>query len=219
MLEEKRLLLKTGTIVDATIIAAPPSTRKAEQACDPEMDQTRKDKEWYFGMKAHIGTDRRSIVHSLVNTPANTPDISQLPELLHGQEKERFGDNAYWSEFHRQCAKQAGIRYRVNSRRMRSKLLSDHQKAINRLHSQDRARGEHTFHVVKRQWESARCVIGVWPRIDPLVHRFYAGESVSAAATLAATGGGTPPVNGMSPEQPRNLAKNQLSKAAFYPFR
>lgn len=152
LLEEKRLLLKSGTIVDATIIAAPPSTKNAEQARDPEMHQTRKGKEWHFGMKAHVGTDRRGIVHSLVTTPANAPDISQLPELLHGQEKELFGDQAYWSEFHRQCAREAGVRYRVNRRGTRSKPLSDHQKAINRLRSQARARGEHAFHVVKRLW-------------------------------------------------------------------
>jgi IS5 family transposase len=152
LLEEKRLLLKSGTIVDATIIAAPTSTKNAEKARDPEMHQTRKGKEWHFGMKAHVGTDTRGIVHSLVTTPANAPDISQLPQLLHGEEKVLFGDQAYWSEFHRECAKQAGVRYRVNRRGTSQKPLTEHQKAINRSRSKARARGEHAFHVVKRLW-------------------------------------------------------------------
>jgi len=152
LLEEKRLLLKSGTIVDATVIAAPPSTKNAEKARDPEMRQTRKGKEWHFGMKAHVGTDKRGIVHTLVTTPANAADINQLPQLLHGNEKELYGDQAYWSEFHRQCAKEAGVRYRVNRRGTRTTPLSGHQKAINRLRSKARAMGEHAFHVVKRLW-------------------------------------------------------------------
>jgi transposase, IS5 family len=152
LLEEKRLLLKSGTIVDATIIAAPPSTKNAEKTRDPDMRQTRKGKEWHFGMKAHVGTDKHGIVHSLVTTPANAADINQLPQLLHGEEKELFGDQAYWSEFHRDCAKQAGVRYRVNRRGTSQKPLTEHQKAVNRSRSRARARGEHAFHVVKRLW-------------------------------------------------------------------
>lgn len=152
LLEEKRLLLKSGTIVDATIIAAPPSTKNAEKARDPEMHQARKGREWHFGMKAHVGTDPRGIVHSLVTTAANAADITQLPRLLHGAEKEVLGDQAYWSEFHRECARQAGIRYRMNRRGTKSRPLSEHQKAINRIRSRTRARGEHAFNVVKRLW-------------------------------------------------------------------
>ncbi len=152
LLEDKRLLLKSGTIVDATIIAAPPSTKNAEKARDPEMHQTRKGKDWHFGMKAHVGTDRRGIVHSLVTTPANEADINQLPQLLHGEERALFGDQAYWSELHRQCAREAGVRYRVNRRGTRSQPLTDHQKAINRARSRARARCEHAFQVVKHLW-------------------------------------------------------------------
>jgi len=152
LLEEKRLLLKSGTIVDATIIAAPPSTKNAEKARDPEMHQTRKGKDWHFGMKAHIGTDKGGIVHSLSTTAANVADISELPKLLHGQERELFGDQAYWNEFHRQCAKASGIRYRVNRRGTSSKPLTEYQRFINRCRSSARARGEHAFHVVKRLW-------------------------------------------------------------------
>jgi transposase, IS5 family len=152
LLEEKRLLLKSGTIVDATIIAAPPSTKNAEKARDPEMHQTRKGKDWHFGMKAHVGTDKHGIVHSLSTTAANVADIAELPKLLHGQEREIFGDQAYWNEFHRQCAKASGIRYRVNRRGTSSKPLSEYQRFINRCRSSARARGEHAFHVVKRLW-------------------------------------------------------------------
>jgi IS5 family transposase len=152
LLEERRLLLKSGTIVDATIIAAPPSTKNAEKARDPEMHQTRKGQQWHFGMKAHVGTDKHGIVHSLTTTAANAADISQLPQLLHGEEKEVLGDQAYWSEFHRQCAKAAGVRYRINRRGTQSRPLTEYQKAINRIRSRVRARGEHAFHVVKRLW-------------------------------------------------------------------
>jgi IS5 family transposase len=152
LLEQKRLLLKSGTIVDATIIEAPPSTKNAEQARDPEMHQTKKGKDWHFGMKAHVGTDRRGIVHTLVTTAANVSDFSQLPKLLHGAERELFGDQAYWSELHRQAALERGVRYRVNRRPNPGHPLTPGQKRLNRLRSGIRARGEHAFHVVKRLW-------------------------------------------------------------------
>src|SRR5436190_3231170 len=96
LLEERKLLLKEGTIVDATILATPSLTKNARQERDPEMHQTRKGKQWYFGMKAHIGVDAKSgLVHSLSGTAANVSDISQSPVLLHGEEKEAYGDAAY----------------------------------------------------------------------------------------------------------------------------
>jgi transposase, IS5 family len=91
LLEERGLFLRSGTIVDATIIAAPASTKNADQARDPEMKQTRKGKNWHFGMKLHVGTDKRGIVHTVRATDAAVADISQLSELLHGQEREVFG--------------------------------------------------------------------------------------------------------------------------------
>jgi IS5 family transposase len=152
LLEEKKLLLKSGTIVDATIIAAPPSTKNAAQARDPEMKQTRKGKQWYFGMKVHVGTDRRGLVHSVVTGPASEGDITRLDELLHGQEREVFGDQAYWSEDHRQHCGHAGIAYRVNRRAKPGRVLTEQEKKINRARSRHRARGEHAFHVVKNLW-------------------------------------------------------------------
>src|SRR6201988_3526350 len=87
LLAERRLLLRSGTIVDATIIAAPSSTKNASASRDTEMKQTRKGRNWHFGMKLHIGTDRRGIVHSLVATHAAAADLQQLPDLLHGEER------------------------------------------------------------------------------------------------------------------------------------
>ena len=152
LLEQKRLLLKSGTIVDATIIEAPPSTKNEEGARDPEMHQAKKGKDWHFGMKAHVGTDRRGTVHSLTTTAANVSDISQMGHLLHGAEREVFGDQAYWSESHRQGAAKRGIRYRINRRPNRGRPLSRFERRVNRLRSATRARGEHAFHVVKRLW-------------------------------------------------------------------
>ena len=152
LLEERQLLLKAGTIVDATIIEAPPSTKNATQARDPEMHQTKKGKTWHFGMKAHVGTDLQGIVHSLTTTAAHVADITQLPQLLHGAERVLHGDQAYWSAFHQQCAEAHGVHYRVNRRGTHHRPLSAGHRAENRRRSQARARGEHAFHVVKRLW-------------------------------------------------------------------
>lgn len=156
LLEHKGLLLKSGTIVDATIIAAPPSTKNETRTRDPEMKQTRKGKQWHFGMKVHVGTDRHGLVHSLATGHAGEADITRLDELLHGQENELFGDRAYWAEDHRQHCRHAGIRYRVNRRAKPNTELTEWQKQINRARSRIRARGEHAFHVVKRLWGFAK---------------------------------------------------------------
>lgn len=152
LLEERQLLVKAGTIVDATIIEAPPSTKNADKARDPEMHQTRKGSTWHFGMKAHVGTDLQGIVHRLTTTAAHVADITQLPHLLHGEERVLHGDQAYWSEFHRECAAAHDVRYRVNRRGTHQRPLTPAQRRTNRRRSQARARGEHAFHVVKRLW-------------------------------------------------------------------
>ena len=152
LLTEKRLLVKAGTIVDATIISAPSSTKNAAQARDPEMHQTRKGQQWYFGMKLHIGADPQGLVHRLTTTDAAAADITQLPALLHGAERDLYGDRAYWSEEHRLHWRASGGRYRVNRRGTTKHPLTPRQRAVNRRRSQVRARGEHAFHVVKRLW-------------------------------------------------------------------
>jgi IS5 family transposase len=153
LLEEKQLFLRSGTIVDATIISAPSSTKNAAKKRDPEMKQTRKGKNWYFGMKLHIGADKRGLVHTVTATNAAGADIRQLPALLHGDEREVFGDQAYWKEADRVAFEECGVRYRMN-RRPRSKHhpLSERWKKINRARSRTRARGEHPFRVIKTLW-------------------------------------------------------------------
>ena len=152
LLEAQGLLMKTGTIVDATIINAPSSTKNATGTRDPEMKQTRKGKMWYFGMKVHVGTDRRGIVHTLTTTDAAQADITQLPHLLHGEETVLYGDRAYWSERDRQACEAVGLRYRVNRRGTEHHPVSEYWRQINRARSRVRARGEHAFHVVKQLW-------------------------------------------------------------------
>jgi transposase, IS5 family len=151
LLAERRLLLRAGTIVDATIIAAPSSTKNASATRDPEMKQTRKGKNWHFGMKLHVGADKRGIVHTVTATDARVADITQLAELLHGQEREVFGDQAYWKEADRQAFAARGVRYRIN-RRPNRRPLSERWRMINRVRSRTRACGEHAFRVVKQLW-------------------------------------------------------------------
>lgn len=152
LLDEKRLLLKAGTIVDATIIAAPSSTKNATATRDPEMRQTRKGNQWYFGMKVHTGTDTRGLVHHLTVTHAAVADLTEMPKLLHGTESVLYGDQAYWKQDHREQWQAEGGQYRVNRRGTTKHPLTTHQKAINRSRSRTRARGEHPYHVVKRLW-------------------------------------------------------------------
>jgi transposase, IS5 family len=152
LLEEKRLLLRSGTIVDATIIEAPPSTKNEQKARDPEMRQGKKGGGWHFGMKAHIGTDVHGRVHSLATTHAGAADISQMSKLLHGDERAVYGDQAYWSADHRKAAEARGIRYRINRRPGGHDPLTAYQRSINRSRSRTRARGEHAFHVIKCLW-------------------------------------------------------------------
>jgi len=153
LLAEHRLTLRAGTIVDATIIAAPSSTKNATGTRDPEMKQTRKGKNWHFGMKLHIGTDRRGIVHSVTATHAAESDIKQLPHLLHGEESTLYGDQAYWKEADRQAFEEQGVRYRVNRRAPGgNKNLSERWRKINRARSRTRARCEHPFRVIKQLW-------------------------------------------------------------------
>lgn len=153
LLESKRLFLYSGTIVDATIVAAPSSTKNKAKARDPEMKQTKKGKNWHFGMKFHVGTDRRGTVHSLTATHAAVSDLEELPKLLHGEERVLYGDQAYWKQADREAFEARGVRYRVNRRGPRgNKSLTEHEKAINRSRSRTRARGEHAFRIVKQLW-------------------------------------------------------------------
>jgi len=152
-LTEKGLLLREGTIVDATIINAPSSTKNREKARDKEMHQTRKGNQWYFGMKAHVGTDTgKGLAHSVVVTDASVHDSKVMDKLLHGEEQAVYGDKAYSSEVKKQEYEARGVRWRVNRKGCRNHQLTQEDVEYNHRQSQIRARGEHAFLVVKHLW-------------------------------------------------------------------
>ncbi|MCD0420830.1 IS5 family transposase [Rubrivivax sp. JA1024] len=157
LLQHKGLMLRTGTVVDATLIAAPSSTKNAEGERDPEMKQTRKGNNWYFGMKAHIGVDAASgLVHTVVATPANVNDLNVAGQLLHGEERNAFGDAGYQGVHKRPEAR--GPTWNVALRPGLRRLLDarDPQDAITerieQLKASVRAKVEHPFRVLKRQF-------------------------------------------------------------------
>ena len=157
LLAEHGLFVGKGTIVDATIIHAPSSTKNAKQERDPEMHQTRKGKQWYFGMKMHTGTDAESgLVHTIEATAAHVHDANMLPQLLHGAEEELYGDSAYHSKELKELAEHAGLQFNVNQRGFKHRPLTQRQKARNRRLSKIRAVVEHPFLVVKRLWGHAK---------------------------------------------------------------
>jgi transposase, IS5 family len=149
-LQSRGVWITTGTIVDATIIHAPSSTKNREQQRDPEMHQTRKGKQWYFGMKAHVGVDSKTkLIHTALVTPAHVADATVLPELLHGEETRVWGDQAYrgQTEVIRECAPQAQD---CTHRRYRFKYYTDEvEREKNRVKSTVRSKVEHVFGVMK----------------------------------------------------------------------
>ncbi len=157
LLREKGLMLKAGTLVDATLIAAPSSTKNADGERDPEMHQTKKGNNYYFGMKAHIGADAESgLVHTVICTAANVNDVTQGNALLHGDEIEAFGDAGYQGITKRDDA--ADIDWHVAMRPGKRRALDLSRKSnaivneIERLKASIRAKVEHPFRVVKRQF-------------------------------------------------------------------
>lgn len=157
LLSERRLLMKEGTIVDATIIAAPSSTKNAKRERDPEMHQTKKGNEWHFGMKAHIGVDAKSgLVHSVSGTAANVADIAQAHAVLHGEEKEVYADAGYTGVEKRPeiATRNTGVQWRVAAKRGKVKAMAEGTlksltMQLEKLKARVRARVEHPFHVVK----------------------------------------------------------------------
>ena len=152
-LQARGFKVNTGTIVDATIIGAPSSTKNADKARDPEMHQTRKGQQWYFGMKLHIGVDSQSgLTHSAVVTAANVHDKHPLPDLLHGQERRVYGDSAYASQKKPIEGKAPKAKDFTNQRTKRNGIVDEALKEKNRNKSRIRSRVEHVFGVVKRLW-------------------------------------------------------------------
>ena len=144
----------TGTIMDATIIAAPSSTKNEDGKRDPEMHQTKKGNQWYFGLKAHIGVDsKEKIVHAVTATPANVHDSRVIEGVLHGKETRVWGDSAYQGQ--REAIRKAAPQAQdfTHHRGNRASALSDEEVAKNRTKSRVRARVEHPFRILK-------CVFG-----------------------------------------------------------
>ncbi len=152
-LSARGLLVREGTIVDATIINAPSSTKNREKKRDPEMKQTKKGNQWYFGMKAHVGTDTaRGLVHSIVVTNAAVHDSRVMDELLHGEELSVYGDKAYAGEGKKTEYEARGIEWCIKRKANRGQQLTGEDKAYNHRQGQIRAKGEHAFRVVKHLW-------------------------------------------------------------------
>ncbi len=152
VLQERGAKLKSGTIVDATLIGAPSSKNK-EKARDPEMLQTRKGQQWDFGMKLHVGADSQSgLAHSAVVTAANVHDKHPLPQLLHGEEQRVYGDSAYATQKSLIHSKAPKARDFTNKRTRRKDIADEVARRKNRNKSKIRARVEHVFAVVKRLW-------------------------------------------------------------------
>ena len=157
LLSEKKLLMREGTIVDATLIAAPSSTKNKAKERDPEMPQVKKGNEWHFGMKAHIGVDAKSgLIHSLTGTAANVADITQAHALLHGEEQQAFADAGYLGVEKRAevASRFSRLSWHVAAKRGQVKALAEGRvKELTlryaRAKAQVRARVEHPFHVVK----------------------------------------------------------------------
>ena len=159
LLSAKGLLLKAGTAVDATLIAAPSSTKNKDKKRDPEMHSSQKGKQWYFGMKAHIGVDADSgLVHTVRGTSGNVADVVEGNSLLHGQETDAFGDAGYQGVDKRPDA-QKGVTWHVAMRPGKRKELDKENKPVDALIEQleklkagIRAKVEHPFRVLKRQF-------------------------------------------------------------------
>jgi IS5 family transposase len=151
--------LSGGTIVDATLIAAPPSTKNQEQSRDPEMHQSKKGNQWYFGMKLHIGADSQSgLVHSASVSAGNVHDSQELPNLLHGQETRLYGDSAYRGEKQRERLKEIAPQAKdfTNKRAYKNRPLTEADRQTNRTKSSVRSKVEHLFLTLKRIWGFAK---------------------------------------------------------------
>jgi IS5 family transposase len=155
-LRERQLFLKEGTLIDATIIAAPPSTKNAQKARDPEMHQTKKGNAWHFGMKAHVGTDLQGLVHTVVGTAANVADVACAHEVLHGEEKTASVDAGYTGVEKRPevVAQHGTVQWHVAAKRSKIKAMIEGpikalSQQLEKLKAQVRARVEHPFHVIK----------------------------------------------------------------------
>ncbi|WP_114962338.1 IS5 family transposase [Tritonibacter mobilis] len=152
-LEERALLLRGGTIMDATLIAASPSTKNKAGKRDPDMSQTKKGNQWYFGAKIHVGVDAKSgLIHTAKLTKASRHDASEMENLSRPDDKAIFGDKGYVSDKRKSAARSAGVFWGVKYKRKPGRVLSASQKKRNRRHGALRAKVEHVFRVIKCQF-------------------------------------------------------------------
>ena len=152
-LSENGMKLNRGTIVDATIINAPSSTKNKEKKRDPAMHQTRKGNQWYFGMKAHIGVDSKTkLIHSVAVTPANVHDSQVLEDLLHGDETRVWGDSAYAGQKDTLNEHAPQAKDFTQKKASRYRRLTEAEQSANRHKSKTRSRVEHVFGIMKRRF-------------------------------------------------------------------
>lgn len=149
-LEHQGLLLREGTIVDATIINAPRSTKNASGKTDPEMSSTRKGTDWSFGMKLHVGTDKRGLAHSAVVTTAKVHDSVMLEQLVHGAETSLYGDRAYINDWKQRQYEARGVSWNIQRRGRRGAPLTTADEEWNRQQTKVRLKVEHIFQVIKQ---------------------------------------------------------------------
>jgi transposase, IS5 family len=185
-LERQGIKIGTGTIVDATIISAPPSTKNKDKRRDPDMHQTKKGNQWYFGMKAHVDSQTK-LIHAVIATSANVHDSVCLPDLLHGEETRVWGDSAYQGQTEL-IRKHAPKAMNFTNRRYRYKdTVDEEERAKNKTKSRVRAKVEHPFLIIK-------CIFGFvktrYKGLEKNTHRLRADQSVPDASTVVATGGG-----------------------------
>lgn len=192
LLQAKGLQLKSGTVVDATLIAAPSSTKNASGQRDPEMHQSKKGQQWYFGMKAHIGVDADSgLVHTVRGTAGSVNDVVGANTLLHGQETQAWGDAGYQGAGKRPDAKD-GVRWNIAMRPGKRKLLDKTQlieslaDQIERMKASIRAKVEHPFRVIKRQCGHVKVRYRGLAKNTAQLHTLFAPSNVASDSSSAA---------------------------------
>lgn len=152
-LEEHKLLLRGGTIMDATLIGAASSTKNKARSRDPEMSSSKKGNRWHFGMKAHIGVDAKSgLVHTAGVTTGKVHDARVMSRLIREDDAIIFGDKGYVNERYKQAAREAGVCWAVTEKRKPGRQLSLSQRKRNKKHNSVRAKVEHVFRVIKCQF-------------------------------------------------------------------
>jgi len=152
-LAENGMKIHRGTIVDATIINAPSSTKNKEKRRDPEMHQTRKGNHWYFGMKAHIGVDSKTkLIHAIAVTPANVHDLQVMEDLLHGNETQVWGDSTYTGQKSKLSENAPRTKDFTQKKGSRYRQLTEAEQSANRYKSKTRSRVEYVFGMMKRQF-------------------------------------------------------------------